>query len=93
MVGLPTVVDSLSITDEHRQKALEVADTSHCDSDMGRDAEQHEIDARIGFLGEVVAKEMIAQTDDVEYTDPEDVQHDCFLNGHRTEIKTRKTWN
>lgn len=92
-MALPTVVDSIAVTDAHRKMAVENADTSHCDADMGRDADQHEIDARVGVLGEIMARDMVGQTDDVEFTDPEDVQHDCFLNGHRTEIKTRKTWN
>lgn len=92
-MGLPTITDSISVTDAHRKRAIETADTSHCDEDMGRGKEQHRIDSRVGFLGEVVAREMFEKTDDIEYSDPDDVQHDCFLNGQRAEIKTRKTWN
>lgn len=92
-MGLPTIVDSLEVTDAHRQMAVENADPSHCDADMGRDADQHEIDARVGVLGEILFRDMIGRTDDIEFSDPDDVQHDCFLNGQRTELKTRKTWN
>jgi len=92
-MGLPKICDSLTITDNHRENAIETADVSHCDEDMGRGREQHTIDSRVGFLGEIVAREMINKTDGVTYSDPDDKQHDCFLNGQRVEIKTRKTWN
>lgn len=92
-MGLPTIVDSLTITDEHRQTAKEIADTSHCDTDMGRDADDHKVDAMIGMLGEIVFEEMVAGTDDLSLEDSAETQYDYLLNGHKVEVKTRKTWN
>lgn len=92
-MGLPTIKKSVSITDTHRTQAREMADTSHCDADMGRDESDHEVDAVIGVLGELLFQEMIDGTDDLSLEESDDSQYDYLLNGHKIEVKSRKTWN
>lgn len=93
MVGLPTIVDSITVTDSHRSDAIKNADPSHCDADMGRDADDHKVDAMIGYLGELLFKQMVEETDDLVLEESSDSQYDYLLNGQKIEVKTRKTWN
>lgn len=92
-MGLPKIVDSLTVTDSYRKEAKRRGDSKHGDADMGRDEDEQAHDANVGMLGEVVFEEMIRQTDDLSVTPASTPQFDYKLNGQKVEVKTRKTWD
>lgn len=80
------------IPESMKKKARKNADTSHCDNDRGRSAEQHKIDAPVGYLSEKVAEEVLKQ-EGFSVKDGTDRDHDLQVNGGKVEVKGRKTWN
>lgn len=80
------------ISESLKEKARTNADTSHCDNDRGRSAEQHKIDAPVGYLSEKIAGKVLRQ-EGFDVQDPTDRDHDFLVNGSKVEVKGRKVWN
>lgn len=80
------------IPESLKEKARKNADTSHCDTDRGRDADQHQIDAPVGYISEKIAERVLEQ-EGFDVQDPTDRDHDFIVNGGKLEVKGRKTWN
>ena len=92
-MGLPTVTDTISITDSHRNQAINNADISQTDTDRNRSTADRKRHARIGQLGEIVVQEAIKQTDGLTYSTSTDQKIDGYINNNAVEIKARKTWD
>lgn len=91
-MGLPTIADDIEFTDDLRREALNASTPSHCDSDMGRTAEDATEDAKVGAIAELVAERAIAGTDDLSYEESDDPKVDGYVNGLPIEVKARKFW-
>lgn len=79
------------ITSKLLENSIEYSDTSYCDTDMNRTAEDHQIDSVIGELGERIGFKFFEQFQPSPEP-PTSYSHDLTINGKLIEIKSRKRW-
>lgn len=92
-MGLPTITETVTVQQSHRNKAIDQASLKHTDTDRDRSKDERELHAKIGMLGEILAKEAIESTDGLTFSEASDMKIDGEINGNSIEIKARKTWN